>query len=476
MSLAILPVLPLIAIAATIVVGMIALSVRRNHRFVFCVTLLGIIASSASIAAVAWMRPQQGSFLFVADGLALFSSLLLLAGAFTLAVLSYDYLEGRTGFVEEYYLLFLGALLGTLVLVSSRHFVSFFLGLETLSVSLYALIGYDRTGEEQTEGAIKYLILSGVSSAFLLFGMAMIYGLAGTMDFDRLASSLVITPQELFLALSALVFVMVGMGFKLGVAPFHMWTPDVYKSAPAPVTGFIATLSKGSVLVLLVRFLENTGLSGQPKLFAILAVISVASMLVGNLLALFQKSVKRLLACSSIAHFGYLLVPFLSVGPLRVTALICYLVAYFVATIGAFGIVALLSTKEEEADSMEHYSGLFRRRPVIAGSFSLMLLSLAGMPFTAGFIAKAYAVAAGTASILWIPLLSLIVTSAISLFYYLRLIIVMFDEEGKAALRVPLVFPLKAKVVVALLVGLLLWWGVYPVQLIRVIELINIGY
>jgi NADH-quinone oxidoreductase subunit N len=280
--------------------------------------------------------------------------------------------------------------------------------------------------------------------------------------------------HDQFLLMSGIVFLLIGIGFKLGIVPFHMWTPDVYESAPAPVTGFIATVSKGSVFALLLRLFGQTDLFGQPKLSTIVVIVSVASVFVGNLLALFQRNVKRLLAYSSIAHFGYLLVAFLSTGPLRVIAVSYYLAAYFVATIGAFGVVTLLSTKEEEAGSFEDYEGLYRRQPWLAGCFTAILLSLAGMPLTAGFIAKIYVVAAGTGSLLWLPLISLIVGSAISLFYYLRVIFAMFRDTKSAAPPLPVV-PVKGRIVMAVLLVLLIWWGVYPVHLIRIVEAIRTG-
>jgi NADH-quinone oxidoreductase subunit N len=469
-----LPVLPLIIIAAVLVIGMMVISIRRSHRFVFLLTLSGVGAASASLVACSRMVCQGAGILFVADSLSLFYGGFLLAGTFALAVLSYDYLKGCSEMAEEYYLILLGALLGCLALIGARHFVSLFLGLEILSISLYALIGYRRERPADTEGAIKYLVLSGTSSAFLLFGMAIMYGLSGTMELNRLAPSLQGLARDQSLVASGMVFLLVGIGFKLGVVPFHMWTPDVYESAPAPVTGFIATLSKGSVLALLVRFSGHTDLTGQPKLFAMLVIISVASMCAGNLLALFQKNVKRLLAYSSIAHFGYMLVAFLSAGQLRTTAVTYYLVAYSIATIGAFGVVTLLSSKGEDAGSLDHYEGLMRRRPWIGGCFTLFLLSLAGMPVTAGFAAKIYLVGAGTASLLWLPVAILVVTSVIGLFYYLRVIFAMFKEAAPGVGQLP-VFPFKGSIVMAILMVLLVWWGVYPVPLIRAIEAIRIG-
>jgi NADH-quinone oxidoreductase subunit N len=470
-----LAVSPLIVIASTIVVHVVVLSVKRNLNFVFFLTLAGILGCLTALLLLSPTVPLAGGVLFVTDSFAVFFGTLMCASTFAVAVLSRDYLKPGTVRAEEYYVLLLGGLLGALALVFTRHFIGFFLGLEVLSISLYCLIGYQRGRRTDTEGALKYLILSGVSSAFLLFGMAVIYGLAGTMDFGRLA----LWPDGLarnpYPAVLGLVMVIIAIGFKLGVAPFHMWTPDVYEGAPAPVTAFIATVSKGSVFALLLRFLGQTDLLGQSSLFLVFTGVSVASMIAGNLLALFQTNVKRLLAYSSIAHFGYLLVPLLSDDPARLKAAAYYLVAYFVTMIGALGVVTTLSTEEREAGSIEDFRGLFKHRPRLAGFFSLMLLSLAGMPLTAGFIAKIYAIAAGTAAGLWVLLLSLIVTSAASLFYYLRVIYVMLERISVPRISRASRLPVKNAVVLTVLAILLIWWGVYPVQLMRLIESISIG-
>ncbi|MGD0231688.1 MAG: NADH-quinone oxidoreductase subunit N, partial [Syntrophorhabdales bacterium] len=452
------------------VLVMIALTITRSRRVTFLLSLSGILAALAGLAAVRPLVPAEAGPLFIVDGFALFYAALVLAAGFVVAVLSYDYLGGRETSAEEFYLLLLGALVGALALVSSRHFVSFFLGLEILSISLYPLIAYPGARPSHTEAGIKYLIVSGVSSAFLLFGMAILYGLGGTMEFTTLAARMNGLAEGRLMAAVGMVFLITGVGFKLGVVPFHMWTPDVYEGAPAPVTAFIATVSKGAVFALLLRYFTDVRLDSHPPLFVIFTVVAIASMVAGNLLALFQTNIKRLLAYSSIAHFGYLLVAFMSAGPLAVTAVTYYLVAYFVTTLGAFGVVTLLSSKEADADRIEDYEGLFQRRPWLAGTFTLMLLSLAGMPLTAGFIGKFFVVAAGIASFLWLPVVILIVTSAVGLFYYLRVISALFrsPREGTSPAAPS---PLKAKIVLAVLVVLLVWWGVYPGPLVTIIEL-----
>ena len=474
------PLLPFIIIAATIVVAMIVLSFRRSHRLTFCLTLAGILAAFISLPVARSSNSPQIGLLFISDSFASFYQAMLLAACFAIVVISFDYLEARPEGKEEYYILVLAALLGSLAVVSARHFVSFFLGLELLSVSLYPLIAFQRTAPIYTEAGLKYLVLSAVSSAFLLFGMALIYGVSGTMDFSFTSKALAQSQGLWPLSGAGIMLLFVGIGFKLGVVPFHMWTPDVYEGAPAPITAFIATVSKGSMFGLLLRYFAEGSLLDHSQVFVVFAIVSVASMFAGNLLALFQNNVKRLLAYSSIAHFGYLLVAFLSSGPLRKTAVTFYLVAYFVTTIGAFGVVTLLSPKEKDAGGIEEYAGLFRRRPWLAGVFVLMLLSLAGMPLTAGFIGKVYVVAAGVGSLLWTLVIVLIVNSALGLFYYLRVVAALFRPgpspskaliagEGAPAINA------KAGIVMAVLFILLIWWGVYPTHLIALIERISFG-
>jgi NADH-quinone oxidoreductase subunit N len=460
-------------VAATLVVSMVAISIRRDHRLVFCLTLAGILAALVALVALLPFIPRPAGFLFVFDGFALFYSGLALAAGFLAAVLSYDYLKERSRAPEEFYLLLSGALLGALALIAARHFVSFFLGLEVLSISLYPLIAYLRAKPAHTEAAIKYLIVSGASSAFLLYGMAIIYGLTGTMEFSLLGQRMSGLAGGRAAVTAGMALLVAGVGFKLGVVPFHMWTPDVYEGAPAPVTAFIATVSKGAVFALILRYFTDVNLRDYPSLLLVFNVVAVASMTAGNLLALFQRNVKRLLAYSSIAHFGYLLVAFMSVGPFRTTAVSYYLAAYFVATLGAFGVVTLLSPKERDADSIADYEGLFRRRPWLAGAFTLMLLSLAGMPLTAGFIAKAYIVAAGISTALWLPVIVLVVTSAIGLFYYLRVIAALYRNVAPEPALAPAPSA-KGRAVMTLLLVVLIWWGVYPGPLLYLIQRIAI--
>ncbi|MGE0130561.1 MAG: NADH-quinone oxidoreductase subunit N [Blastocatellales bacterium] len=467
---------PLVIIAAASVALMLVIAFYRNRRAALICALVGIALAFAALPVAATRAPRQITPLLILDQYALFYLGLLLAASFAVALLSYGYLGNLEGEPEEFYLVLLLATVGGATLVMSAHFASFFLGLEVLSVSLYVLIAYRRASERSVEAGIKYLILAAASAAFLLFGMALVYAEVGTMEFARLAAGMVggDVRRELLLTGQAMIFV--GIGFKLAIAPFHIWAPDVYEGAPAPVTAFLATVSKGAVFALLVRYFANLGDAVFQPFFPALAVIAIASMFVGNLLALAQRSVKRILAYSSIAHLGYLLVAFLASGSLGATAVAFYLVAYFVNNLAAFGVVTVLSGRRE-ADDLEDYRGLFWQRPWLAMIFLIALLSLGGTPVTAGFMGKFYILIAGGRSALWLLAIMLVVNTMISFYYYLRVAFMMFRgaPEGEAP---PIATPSLSFIggaALACLGLLMIWIGVYPDPLVRAIQTTVVG-
>ncbi len=460
--------LPLIVVAGTSVLAMLATAMRRSHVFTLCMTLAGLAAAFGCAWPAGARAPRQVTALLIIDDYSLFYFRLLIAAVFAIAILTYDYLRKRDLHREELYILLLIATVGAMVLVASSHFASFFLGLETLSISLYAMIAYLRR-PRPVEAGIKYLVLAAGSAAFLLFGMALVYADLGTMEFARMAQLLPGTPGDALL-ISGMVLIITGIGFKLAVVPFHLWTPDVYEGAPAPVSAFIATVSKGAMFALLLRYFYSAGALANRHIALIFTIIAIASMIAGNLLALLQNNVKRILAYSSIAHMGYLLVAFLVGGEFAVDAVTFYLVAYFVTTLGAFGVISVMSGGDGEPEQLEDYRGLFWRQPALAGVFTVMLLSLAGIPVTAGFIGKFYIVAAGASSARWALILILVISSVIGLFYYLRLVAAMYATPDKepAAATMPAAFIGGA--VLAALTCVLLWLGVYPNPVLRMIE------
>jgi NADH-quinone oxidoreductase subunit N len=304
----------------------------------------------------------------------------------------------------------------------------------------------------------------------------LLYAELGTLEFRRMAVALVAgdTIRSVYV-LMGLAMTVTGIGFKLAVVPFHMWTPDVYEGAPAPVTAFVATVSKGAIVALLLRYFVQAGAYPYDSLLLAFSLLAVASMAVGNLLALLQQNVKRILAYSSIAHLGYLLVAFVAGGPRAVEAVTFYWVAYLVTTLGAFGIVTVLSNQEGDAERLEAYRGLFWRQPWLALVFTAMLLSLAGIPLTAGFMGKFYVLVAGIEAARWALVVLLGLSSAIGLFYYLRIVVVLYSsplgvESGQAPMTAPSGSWAGSLVLAALTLGLV-GLGVYPSPLIHAIRL-----
>lgn len=469
-----LSIMPLFILTSASILVLFSISIKRNHKVIYVITSVSLLADLIFLyvvnAPVKWTIDP----LFIFDGFGKFNFELILATAFAVTMLSYAYFEQREERKEEYYILLILATLGAAALVVSKHFISLFLSLEILSVSLYSMIAYLRKREQSDEAGIKYLILAAFSSAFILFGMALIYSDTGTMEFNALALQLSRSEDLSALVTAGLGLMIVGIGFKLGIVPFHMWTADVYQGAPAPVTAFIATVSKGGMIALVVRFFNTINGYQYPSMVLIFTILSVASMFLGNFLALRQDNVKRLLAYSSISHLGYVLVAFLAGGPLGMEAVSFYLVAYFITTVGAFGVLATLSDKDRDAELINDYKGLLWRRPWTAAVFSAMLLSLAGIPLTAGFVGKFYVVAAGVGAQQWLLVIALAVNSAIGLYYYIRVLAVMAEkhEEGKDSAigeLHPSIY-IVSGATMSMLILSLVWIGIFPETLLNFIR------
>ncbi|HJR77539.1 MAG TPA: NADH-quinone oxidoreductase subunit N [Nitrospiraceae bacterium] len=467
---------PLLAPASTAVVVMLLSAFLRRHAVAAAATAGGLCGGLLLLPVAGLTVPRAISPVMVVDSYGLFYLGLILSAGLFVTGLSYGYLGLLADEREEYYSLLLLATLGGCVLIVASHFASFFLGLELLSVSLYGLIAYPRSRPRSLEAGIKYLILSSVSSALLLFGMGLIYHETGSMalsQFAETANAATASPARLI----GRTMILAGLGFKLAVVPFHMWAPDVYQGSPAPITAFVATVSKAAVAGFLLRHSPDGHVLGEPVLWPIVAVVALLSMFVGNLLALLQQDVKRILAYSSIAHLGYLLVAFLVAGPFATEAVTLYLVAYVVTMLGAFAVVTVLSSVGGDADSIEEYRGLFWRRPWLGGCFTVILLSLAGIPVTAGFIGKFYVIAAGVDAKLWLLVIMLVINSVIGLFYYLRIIIAMTGggmEAAKSGAGQPAYWSIGGWSLAAATL-LVLWIGLNPEPLIRVVRSMVVG-
>jgi NADH-quinone oxidoreductase subunit N len=466
-------ILPLIILAAGTVIALIAAAVTRRHAVFISIAGFTLTCALTSLVAVAPRLPAPCTDLLFLDGISVFSTFLVLFAALCIIVLAYPYFKKRFMPSGEFTVLLMLATLGSVVLISSSHFVSLFLGAELIGIPLVVMAAYDRR-PRGIEAGFKYLVLSGVSSAVLLFGIALLYAGSGSLLFGTTVAS--------FRHLGALApvhhlgatLLIAGLGFKLGLVPFHVWVPDVYEGAPAPVTLFAATVSKAAVITVLLRLFPPPIIESDRYLFILFAALSIASMTFGNLLALRQQSVKRMLAYSTIAHNGYLLVAFLSDGLLAQTAVLLYLFFTIVTNLAAFGVVSLLSGDDADADDLNGYMGLAWRRPGIALVFMFALLSLLGIPVTAGFIAKYSVAAAGMGSGHVTLVIALVLNTAVSAFYYLRVVMTMFlaSEMGARLSGSDQVVRLSVlgTIVVTLQAALLIAVGVMPQYLLDIIE------
>ncbi|WP_341781228.1 NADH-quinone oxidoreductase subunit NuoN [Ectopseudomonas mendocina] len=469
--------LPLLVTSLTVVVVMLAIAVRRNHGLTFVLSVVGLNLALLSLIPTLEVVPLQVTPLLLIDNFACYYMALVLAASLACITLIHAYLGGESGKGypgnrEELYLLVLLSAAGGLVLVSAQHLAGLFIGLELLSVPTYGMIAYAFFNKRSLEAGIKYMVLSAAGSAFLLFGMALLYAESGNLGFADIGASLMRESSQLVQI--GIGMMLIGLAFKLSLVPFHLWTPDVYEGAPAPVAAFLATASKVAVFAVLLRLYQISPAMSGGWLSELLTLIAIASILFGNLLALLQNNLKRLLGYSSIAHFGYLLVALIASKGLAVEAVGVYLATYVLTSLGAFGVITLMSTpySGRDADALYEYRGLFWRRPYLTAVLTVMMLSLAGIPLTAGFIGKFYVIAAGVEAQLWWLLGAMVLGSAIGVFYYLRVMVTLFMREPNMHRHdAPFDWGQRAGGIMLLVVALLAFiLGVYPQPLLELVQ------
>ena len=343
-------IIPFLIIGSTILILILVIAFRRNFLATTLIAMVGLALGIFSIPLIGFLSPRQVTPLVLIDPTSLIFMEMALITTFFIAWLSYDYVKKKSGRREEYFVLLLLALLGSMILSVSDHFASLILGLELLSVALYALIAYYYANPLSIEAGLKYLILAATSASFLFFGAALIYADTGNLTFNQVTSFLTSNQSLSPLFFTGMAMIFVGIGFKLAVVPFHMWSPDIYQGAPAPVGAFIATVSKGGVLVLLLHLIAMS-LPDQNTLRWTLVLVSVASMFFGSFLALLQKNVKRILGYSSIAHLGYILAALIASSNMGISAVLFYFAAYFPTMLAAFGVISILSKPEAYSDT-----------------------------------------------------------------------------------------------------------------------------
>jgi len=391
---------------------------------------IGLVGAVAGIGATWWMSESPGVAFWNmvrVDGFSVFFHFLVIAIAAVVILISYEYMAVQQIRAGEYYGLILFGVVGMALMSSAIELVLVFIALEISSISSYILVGFRRHEASSSEASLKYFLLGSFATAFFLYGVALMFGATGSTNVDDISRSLQLAPATL-LAYLAIALMFVGLGFKVAVAPFHVWTPDVYEGAPAPVVGFMSTAPKAAAFAVLLRVVFAINAPGR---FWLVWVSAALSMTLGNIGALVQNNVKRLLAYSSIAHAGYLLVAFAAAPELGTSAAMFYTAAYAAMNVGAFAVVSHFANAGERYVTLEDYEGLGRSSPLMAAALTMFLLSLIGIPMTGGFFAKFYVFSAAVkANLIGLTIIG-VINSAVGAYYYLRIIVVMYMRESR---------------------------------------------
>ncbi len=469
-----LRILPEILLTLTGVLMMVTeplLSAKTSRKPLGIFALLGTLAA---IAASAWQLHLPAGTAFFntiqTDAFSVFFHLLIGGILLVTLLVSLNYFEGHSTYVGEFYALLLFSAVGMMLMTSAIELLMVFLGLEISSISTYNLAGYRKRRAVSAEASIKYFLLGSFATAFFLYGVALCFGATGSTNIHSIATGVASGSSPLLLAL-ALGMMLIGLGFKVSAAPFHVWTPDVYEGAPAPVVGFMSTAPKAAAFAVLLR-ITYTGFGTMSHIWIpLLWIMAVASMTIGNLGALTQRNVKRMLAYSSIAHAGYLLVAFTAFSADGLAAACFYTAAYAAMNVGAFAIISYLSGYDERRVHLQDYAGLAKRHPLASAAMAIFLLSLIGIPFTAGFFGKFYVFTTAMHSGLWILVTIGLLNSGLAAFYYLRFLSQLYMQPYDAAQDISEAPAQPAFVLgIAILVAAVLVLGIIPNRVLRLAQ------
>lgn len=436
---------------------------------------LGVIGFVGTLAALAstWYMAQSPGLAFSntirIDSFSIFFTFLVIAIAAVTILSSFEYMAVQRIRAGEYYALILFGVVGMALMASAIELVMIFIGLEISSISTYILAGFRRNEASSSESSLKYFLLGSFATAFFLYGVALMFGATGSTNIDVIAQKLQSGPVEV-LVYVAMALMLVGLGFKVAIAPFHIWTPDVYEGAPAPVVGFMSTAPKAAAFAVLLRVVFAVNAPGR---FWFLWVAAALSMTLGNIGALVQDNVKRLLAYSSIAHAGYLLVAFAmtssDTSANGISAAMFYTAAYAAMNVGAFAVVSHFASAGERYVTLEDYEGLGRSSPLLAATLTIFLLSLIGIPITGGFFAKFYVFSAALrANLVWLTIIG-VLNSAIGAYYYLRIIVVMYMKEARKEVAVASV-SMGMRIALAVCVFATMYLGILPNRVLQIAQ------
>ncbi|WP_009874122.1 NADH-quinone oxidoreductase subunit N [Buchnera aphidicola] len=472
--------LPLLIIMLTVITVILSISYNRNHFFVAVFSILGLIFALCSLYFLIEIIPINVSILFHFNSNAILYIGMILISSICTCIFAYPWLLKYPFNKEEFYLLVIISTLGAISLTISHHMASFFINIELISLPMFGLIAYSRYQKYSLESSLKYIILSGVSSSFLLFGIAWVYSISGGLDFLSIHKSFnFASEKEILVVLFGISMILLSLFFKLSIVPFHLWTPDIYQGSPTSVLSFFSTAGKISVFSVLLNFLSYFSNSDNKVIYFILSLIIILSILVGNLMALFQKDIKRFLGYTSISQIGYLLIVLLVSHKnysFSLEASAIYLCGYLFSNIACLGIVNLISTSHinNNASSIHSYRGLFWSHPLLSSVLTLVLISSAGIPMTLGFIGKFYILSIVMIEHLWIIGFAFLIGSLLGLYCYLRIILNLYLHPSKLFkrdLNIPLNWVYTPSGIVICISGIiLLALGIYPNPLIGLIK------
>ena len=432
---------------------------------------LGYIATLILLGALTATLFQWGSRdlaffgMISIDPLGHFCKLIFLLSSTVVCLISISYLKQEGLEHGEFFPLLLMSTTGMSLMAVSADLIMTFLGLEILSISTYALAGFRIKDPKSNESALKYFLLGAFSTSFLLYGIALTYGATGTTKYAQISQALNqahTDPRTLLLGLGLLL---VGFGFKAALVPFHIWAPDVYQGAPIPITAHLAVGSKAAALLALLRILSHVFSGSANEWQDFLGLVCILTMVIGNVAALTQSNIKRLLAYSSIAHAGYVLLGIVANSPQGTQSVLFYLFAYSGMTLGAFTVVQVISGGNERSTSLDAYRGIGYSNPVLSISLTIFLLSLAGIPLTSGFYGKLFLFSAAIGKGMYGLVITAALASAVGLYYYMRIVVLMFMEESADPLE-PIPLPMTIRIVILVLVAGTLFLGIYPTPIL----------
>jgi NADH-quinone oxidoreductase subunit N len=458
--------LPIIVLSAFTLVAMLVNALKQHsQRIVFGICVIGVVVAAGAAIYIFPLNQTAFSDMLLVGGYASFYSVLFLVITLFSLVMAVPYLEKEQYHYGEYYLLVSLSAIGMMMMGSAGDLITIFIGIEIMSVAFYVLAGYFRSKLSSNESALKYFLLGAFATGFLLYGIALIYGTTGTTNLIRIAAQY---PQAFNepLHLIGWGLILIGFSFKVASVPFHMWVPDVYEGAPTTVTAFMSTGGKAAAFSAFILAFSIPMSMHDEKLITIISILAAGSMIIGNWFGLSQSNLKRMLAYSSIAHAGYMLIGIASGTQLGQQGISFYLVAYALTNLGAFGVIAILEKGNGGHLTYEEYAGLAKRKPILAALMAMFMFSLTGIPPFAGFVGKYYLFASAVNSgLTWLAILG-VITSLFSAYYYLRIVVYMYFREGVD--EVPVFSRISLAAVVLSAFGILLF-GIVPSLILDVL-------